>query len=62
MIEANAITGSPLPDLAKIPEDVKVKMAAKRVLVTAVPQRFVSWDHRKLPSGKMPDALKRAIG
>ena len=62
MIEANAMTGSPLPDLAKIPQDVKAKMAAKRVLVTAVPQRFVSWDHRKLPSGKTPDALNRAIG
>ncbi|HIF91836.1 MAG: pyridoxamine 5'-phosphate oxidase family protein [Myxococcales bacterium] len=62
MIEANAMTGSPLPDLARIPDDVKAKMASKRVLVTAVPQRFVSWDHRKLPSGKTPESLKRAIG
>ena len=62
MIEANAVTGSPLPDLEKIPEDVKMKMAAKRVLVTVVPERFVSWDHGKLPSAKTPEGLRKAIG
>ncbi len=62
MIEANAVTGSPLPDLDKIPEDVKRRMAAKRVLVTVTPERFVSWDHGKLPSSKTPEALTKAIG
>ena len=62
MIEANAITGSPLPDLAKIPEDVKQRMASKRILVTVTPERFVSWDHGKLPSSKTPDGLRKAIG
>lgn len=61
MIEANALTGSPLPDLAKIPEDVKQRMAAKRVLVTVTPERFISWDHGKLPNGKTPEGLKRSI-
>jgi PPOX class probable F420-dependent enzyme len=62
MIEANAGTGSPLPDLARIPEDVKQRMAAKRVLVTVTPERFISWDHGKLPSNKTPEALGKAIG
>ena len=62
MIEANAVTGSPLPDLAKIPPDVKQKMAAKRVLVTITPERFVSWDHGKLPSNKTPEGLRKTIG
>ena len=31
MIEANAGTGSPLPDIEQIPHDVKVRMAGKRV-------------------------------
>jgi len=59
MIEANAGTGSPLPDLDQIPDDVKLKMAAKRVLVRVRPTRFVSWDHSKLPSDKTPEALRR---
>ena len=59
MIEANANTGSPLPDIEQIPEDVKQKMAGKRVLVRIKPERFVSWDHGKLPSSKTPDAMKR---
>jgi len=59
MIEANANTGSPLPDIEQIPEDVKQKMAGKRVLVQIKPERFVSWDHGKLPSSKTPDAMKR---
>lgn len=62
MIEANAVTGSPLPDLDRIPEDVKQRMAAKRVLVTVTPERFVSWDHGKLPASKTPDGLRKAIG
>ena len=62
MVEANAITGSPLPDLESIPHDVKVKMAGKRVLVSVKPTRFVSWDHGKLPSGKTPEGLRKAIG
>ena len=62
MVEANARTGSPLPDIALIPEDVKVKMAGKRVLMKIRPTRFVSWDHGKLPSSKTPDAMKKAIG
>jgi PPOX class probable F420-dependent enzyme len=62
MIEANAGTGSPLPDLAKIPEDVKQRMAAKRVLVTVTPERFISWDHGKLPSRKTPETLGKVIG
>lgn len=61
MIEANAGTGSPLPDLEKIPQDVKIKMAGKRVLVSVKPKRFVSWDHGKLPSSKTPTALDRSI-
>ncbi len=62
MIQANAVTGSPLPDIAQIPEDVKVRMAGKRVLVKVTPERFVSWDHGKLPSSKTPDGLRKAIG
>jgi len=60
MIEANAGTGSPLPDIELIPNDVKVRMAGKRVLVCVEPLRFVSWDHGKLPSSKTPAALSRA--
>jgi general stress protein 26 len=62
MIEANAVTGSPLPDLAMIPTDVKEKMAAKRMLVTVIPETFISWDHGKLPSSKTPDGLRKSIG
>jgi PPOX class probable F420-dependent enzyme len=62
MIEANAVTGSPLPDIEQIPQDVKLKMAGKRVLVRIRPSRFVSWDHGKLPSSKTPDGLRKAIG
>ena len=54
MIEANSRTGSPLPDPEQIPDDVKRRMTARRVLVCVEPLRFVSWDHRKLPSGKSP--------
>ncbi len=61
MVEANAGTGSPLPDLERIPQDVKIKMAGKRVLVSVKPKRFVSWDHGKLPSSKTPTALDRSI-
>ena len=60
MVEANAGTGSPLPDVSQIPEDVKLKMAGKRVLMKVTPRRFVSWDHGKLPSNKTPDGLKKA--
>jgi len=62
MVEANAGTGSPLPDVSQIPEDVKVKMAGKRVLMKVKPKRFVSWDHGKLPSSKTPDGLRKAAG
>ena len=62
MVEANAGTGSPLPDVSQIPEDVKIKMAGKRVLMKVKPKRFVSWDHGKLPSSKTPDGLKKAAG
>lgn len=61
MVEANAGTGSPLPDVTQIPEDVKIKMAGKRVLMKIRPERFVSWDHAKLPSGKTPAALEKVI-
>jgi PPOX class probable F420-dependent enzyme len=57
MVEANARTGSPLPDVSQIPQDVKQKMAGKRVLMKVIPRRFVSWDHGKLPSSKTPAAL-----
>ncbi|MEM9176953.1 MAG: pyridoxamine 5'-phosphate oxidase family protein [Myxococcota bacterium] len=62
MVEANARTGSPLPDVDLIPEDVKMKMAGKRVLMKIRPSRFVSWDHGKLPGSKTPDAMKSALG
>jgi PPOX class probable F420-dependent enzyme len=62
MVEANAGTGSPLPDVSQIPEDVKIRMAGKRVLMKITPRRFVSWDHGKLPSSKTPQGLKKAIG
>ncbi len=61
MIEANAATGSPLPDLDQIPDDVKRKMAGKRVLIVVKPTRFVSWDHGKLPGNKTPEGLRNAI-
>ena len=62
MVEANAATGTPLPDVSMIPNEVKVKMAGKRVLVSVTPVRFVSWDHGKLPSGKTPEGLRRTLG
>jgi len=62
MVEANSVTGSPLPDLEQIPHDVKVKMAGKRILVSIKPSRFISWDHGKLPGSKTPEALRKAIG
>ena len=61
MVEANAGTGSPLPDVSQIPEDVKVRMAGKRVLMKVKPKRFVSWDHGKLPGSKTPDAMKKTL-
>ena len=61
MIEANSDTGSPLPDSELIPDDVKQKMAGKRVLISVLPERFVSWDHGKLPSSKTPEALRRSL-
>ncbi len=61
MIEANAVTGSPLPDAELFPDDVKQKMAGKRVLISVRPERFVSWDHGKLPSSKTPEALRRSL-
>ncbi len=61
MLEANAGTGSPMPDIEQIPHDVKVRMAGKRVLVCIEPQRFVSWDHGKLPSSKTPSALSARV-
>jgi nitroimidazol reductase NimA-like FMN-containing flavoprotein (pyridoxamine 5'-phosphate oxidase superfamily) len=60
MVEANAVTGSPLPDIEQIPHDVKLKMAGKRVLLRIKPSRFVSWDHGKLPGSKTPEALRKA--
>jgi hypothetical protein len=61
MVEANAVTGSPLPDVETIPDDVKQRMAGKRVLVSVKPERFSSWDHGKLPGSKTPEALQRAL-
>lgn len=62
MIEANSGTGSPLPDIEQIPDDVKQRMAGKRVLICVEPQRFVSWDHGKIPSGRLPSALATRTG
>ena len=61
MIEANAVGGNPLPDLSRIPSEVKRRMAGKRVLVSVHPERFVSWDHGKLPSDKTPAALEGTL-
>jgi PPOX class probable F420-dependent enzyme len=61
MVEANAVTGSPLPDVEAIPDDVKQRMAGKRVLVSVTPERMVSWDHGKLPGSKTPEALRRNL-
>ncbi len=61
MVEANAVTGSPLPDVELLPQDVKVKMAGKRVLLKVRPENFVSWDHGKLPSSKTPDGLRKSL-
>ena len=61
MLEANSGTGSPMPDIEQIPHDVKVRMAGKRVLVCIEPERFVSWDHGKLPSSKTPSAISRGV-
>ena len=38
MVEANGGTGSPLPDVSQIPEDVKIRMAGKRVLMKIKPK------------------------
>jgi len=61
MVEANAVTGSPLPDVEAIPDDVKQRMAGKRVLVSITPERMISWDHGKLPGSKTPEALRRNL-
>jgi len=60
MIKATATTGTPLPDPSQIPEAVKKKMAGKRVLVSVVPERFVSWDHGKLPREKTPQSVSES--
>lgn len=62
MIEANAGSGHALPDPARIPPEVKERMVGKRVLVTVRPERFVSWDHGKLPAHKTPAALRNTLG
>ena len=57
MIEATSATGAPLPDVAAIPDEMKQKMAGKRVLIRVKPQRVISWDHGKLPKSKTPSGL-----
>ena len=57
MIEANARVGIDLPPVNELPVELKQKMAGKRVLLRIKPRRFVSWDHRKLPSSQTPAAI-----
>lgn len=57
MVEANARVGISLPDADQLPIELKRQMAGKRVLLRLTPQRFVSWDHGKLPSAQTPEAL-----
>ena len=57
MVEANARVGIQLPAAAELPMELKKQMAGKRVLLRLTPQRFVSWDHGKLPSAQTPAAL-----
>lgn len=59
MVEANARVGIELPPAATLPPAEKQKMAGKRVLLRITPERFVSWDHGKLPRAQTPWSAKR---
>lgn len=54
MIEAMRRAGNEMPDAQSLPEAAKRAMAGKRVHVLIRPERFVSFDHQKLPQAKMP--------
>ena len=58
MIEAMQTTDNEMPPASSLPEEVKRKMAGKRVLVRVRPERFISWDHGKLSKGETPAGLK----
>lgn len=58
MIEAMDATQNEMPEVSQIPEAVKRGMAGKRVLLRIRPQRFVSWDHGKLPKAETPAGLQ----
>ncbi len=57
MIEAMDATANELPDVSQLPDAVKQGMAGKRVLIRIKPQRFISWDHGKLPKNETPASL-----
>jgi PPOX class probable F420-dependent enzyme len=58
MVEAMGRTANEMPPASTLPEDVKKKMAGKRVLVRVVPERFISWDHGKLADNETPKGLQ----
>jgi len=56
MVEAMRRAGNSMPDADSLPEAARRAMAGKRVHVLVEPQRFVSFDHQKLPKAKTPGA------
>ncbi len=60
MVEAMGRTANEMPPASSLPEDVKKKMAGKRVLIRVIPERFITWDHGKLASNETPNGLKDA--
>ena len=56
MVEAMRRAGNDMPDAETLPTAAKQAMAGKRVHVIVKPERFVSFDHAKLPKAKTPNA------
>ncbi len=60
MVEAMRRAGNEMPDPKGLPEAAKKMMAGKRVHVLVRPERFVSFDHQKLPQAKTPKSLNES--
>jgi len=56
MVEAMRRAGNTMPDADQLPEPAKKAMAGKRVHLLVKPDRFVSFDHQKLPKAKTPQS------